>query len=249
MTDAELRLKRKLRQLQILLIAQKLQYSPLRIALLVTLLTSLGVLGRAALQFIPSVEPLTAIAVLNGFFFGPLAGFVSGASGFYASNYLVWGGQGPWTVFQMLGAGLAGFIGGVFGFGKKSRWKVLAATSIGLLFYELIVTIGLSAIVSFNPAFIALYLLTSLPFSVVHMASSVGFSITLYEFKEQIKKLKGGKIIEQEILGIRTADSDSSGHSDKLVPFFYSRKTFGKDNSKSRSRFWPGKHDEDDNDE
>jgi energy-coupling factor transport system substrate-specific component len=204
------------------------------------------VLGRYAFQLIPSVEPLTPAAVLIGFFFGPVAGFVSGASGFLASNFLVWGGQGPWTVFQSIGAGIAGSIGGMFGLGKKTRWKVLAATLIGVGLYELIVTAGLSYIFSFNLVFVAFYLLTSLPFSLVHIGSSVGFSFIFYEFREQIKRLRGGKTIEQEFLGLRVVDSDSDKHSSnvpyRFVPFFYSRRTIDENNGKSDSGFWSVKH-------
>lgn len=238
------------KQIQLLLTSQKLQYSLLRISLAVTALTSLGVVGRVAFQFIPSVEPLTPITVLVGFFFGPVAGFISGASGFYASNFLVWGGQGPWTIFQSLGAGVAGLVGGTFGIGKKYRWKVFAATLIGLTLYELIVTIGSASLMSFSMTFIILYLITSLPFSLVHIGSSLGFSFGFYEFKEQIKKLKGGKLIEQEILGLKSIGSDSGESSNKFVPFYYARKTRGKDNDESDSRLWSLKHKlEDDSDE
>ena len=237
------------KQIQLLLTSQKLQYSLLRIALATTALTSLGILGRATLQLIPSVEPLTSMVVLVGLFFGPIAGFISGASGFYASNFLVWGGQGPWTIFQSLGAGAAGFIGGIFGLLGKSRWQVLLATLIGVTLYELIVTIGMGALVSFSLAYTMFYLVTSLPFSLVHIGSSIGFSLAFYEFKGQIKKLKGGKLLEQEILGLRSINSDSSKSSNRFVPFFYAKRTIGKDSDKSNSKFWFIKRKQNDNHE
>ncbi|MCX6709808.1 MAG: hypothetical protein NTV63_02520, partial [Candidatus Woesearchaeota archaeon] len=73
----------------------------------------LGAAGlRATMQFLPSVEPLTFFAMLSGFLFGKKKGFIAGASSLYLSNFLVFGGQGPWTLFQALGFGIAGFLGG-----------------------------------------------------------------------------------------------------------------------------------------
>ncbi|MBI2578894.1 MAG: hypothetical protein HYW26_04230 [Candidatus Aenigmarchaeota archaeon] len=239
---------KKPKQIQVLLTLQKFQYSTIRIALLITILTGIGVLGRAAFQFIPSVEPLTPLAILVGFFFGPVAGAVSGASGFYASNFLVWGGQGPWTLFQAAGAGAAGFVGGIFGFFSRSRTSAVIATFLGIAAYEIIVTASLGFLMSFSIAFTALYMLTSLPFSLVHIISSVGFVIAFYEFGEQIKKAKGGVLVEKEILGLRPAAGSGSEPADKFVPFFYKRRKFGKNKNKSYGEFRLVKRNRDSND-
>ncbi|MFH1294629.1 MAG: hypothetical protein ABIH90_01655, partial [Candidatus Aenigmatarchaeota archaeon] len=69
-------------------------------------LTSLGVMGRVALQWIPSVEPIVPLAIVVSFFLGYKYGVSSGMGAFYASNFLVWGGQGPWTIFQVVGTGV-----------------------------------------------------------------------------------------------------------------------------------------------
>jgi energy-coupling factor transport system substrate-specific component len=243
-----LKQKTKQKQKQLLLLSQKTELSVLRLTVLTTLLTLVGVLGRVAFQYIPSVEPLTPLSILTGFFLGPLAGFASGASGFYLSNFLVWGGQGPWTLFQALGAGLAGFIGGLFGkLGKKSRWKALASTIIGISIYEFIVTLG-SSIFSLNPGFILFYFLTSLPFSFVHLISSVGFMVFFFEFKEGVKKLKGGKIIEKEIFGFRLSDSGIGDSINSIIPFLHAKTEHkqGKDKNKSENKFWIFKRKQDD---
>jgi hypothetical protein len=242
MSDVKLdqKTKKGSKQAQIILTSQKTEYSLLRMIAVVTALTTLGIFGRAAFQFIPSVEPLTPLAILSGFMFGPIAGFISGASGFFLSNFLVWGGQGPWTIFQCFGAGVAGFVGGMFGVVNKSRWKILLATLLGITLFELIVTTGNGLLFSFfGFSALLIYFVTSLPFSLVHIASSIGFSMFFYEFKERVKKLKGGKLIEQEILGFRSADSDSDEHGNRFVPFFYSKRTAGEDKNKSEGRSWP----------
>ncbi|MDI6826555.1 MAG: ECF transporter S component [Candidatus Aenigmarchaeota archaeon] len=232
----EQELKQKSEQKTLLLSTQRTMYSLKRKLLLIMALTSLGILGRAAFQFIPSVEPLTPLTILTGFLLGPISGFISGVVGFYLSNFLVWGLQGPWTIFQCLGAGLAGFIGGLIGkSGKKSRIKFLISTFIGIIVYEIIVTVGMGAIFAFP--FLLFYIITSIPFSFVHLTSSLGFSISFYEFKEQIKKLRGG-LIEKEILGLRTVDSGIGKPGNKLVPYLYFRKISRKDKGRSKDRFW-----------
>jgi len=251
-TEQKTKTKTSLKQEKIVLVAQKTKYSLTRLALLTTLLTAAGVAGRVAFQFIPSVEPLTPLAILLGFFVGPVAGFFSGASGFFASNFLVWGGQGYWTIFQCVGAGVAGLIGGLFGkffrfnerffgnrFSKKELFAALAATAIGITLYETIVTLGTGAVATlFNPALLLLYAVTSIPFSLVHLASSLGFATALYEFKEQLKKMKGGKIIEREILGLRVTGSGDGVAGNRVVPYLYSRKTAGDGGGQHDSGFW-----------
>lgn len=239
----EQELKQKSQQATLFLSAQRTKYSLKRKLLLMMGLTSLGILGRAAFQFIPSVEPLTPLAILTGFLLGPISGFISGVVGFYLSNFLVWGFQGPWTVFQCLGAGLAGFIGGLIGkLGKKSRTKFLISTLIGIIVYEIIVTVSMGMM--FSLPFLVFYTITSIPFSIVHLSSSLGFSLSFYEFKEQIKKLKGG-LVEKEILGFRVAHSSTGKPGNKLVPYLYSRKIHRKDKGSSKDRFWYFRKDKD----
>jgi energy-coupling factor transport system substrate-specific component len=240
----EQELKQKSEQKSLILSAQRTKYSLKRKLLLISILTTLGIFGRAAFQFIPSVEPLTPLTILTGFLLGPISGFISGVTGFYLSNFLVWGFQGPWTVFQCLGAGLAGFIGGLIGkLGKKSRTKFLISTFIGIIVYEIIVTVSMG--IMFSLPFLLFYIITSIPFSLIHLSSSLGFSLTFYEFKEQIKKLRGG-LIEKEILGFRTADSDTGKHSNKLVPYLYFRKISRNDKDRSKDKFWYFRKDKDD---
>jgi energy-coupling factor transport system substrate-specific component len=230
------KLKYRQKQGTLVLTLEKVKYSLKRKLLLITLLTTLGIAGRVALQFIPSVEPLTPLSIFLGFLFGPIYGFISGVSGFYASNFLVWGGQGPWTLFQCLGAGLAGFIGGIFGkLGKKSRIKLLVATFIGITIYEIIITVSMGAMFLFP--MLLVYILTSIPFALIHLVSSLGFSFSFYELKENIGKLRGGWI-EKKILGFRVADSSLGEPGHSLIPLFYRRETSRKDKSRNKNRFW-----------
>ncbi len=76
---------------------------------LVAALAALAVAGRLVLVPIPSVVATTDIALLTGYALGPAPGFAVGALAAPISN--LWLGQGPWTVWQMAGWGLAGLAG------------------------------------------------------------------------------------------------------------------------------------------
>ena len=230
-----------------LILKQKTKLSLLKITLVVSALASVGIAGRSAMQFIPSVEPLTPLAIFTGFVFGPIAGIISGSAGFYISNNFVWGMQGPWTLFQCIGAGLAGAVGGIFGKIKKnSRPALLISTFIGIALYELIVSFGgFSFTLGLVP--IHLYFMTSLPFSIVHIVSSLGFTLFIFEFRKHIKGLSRGVLVEKEIFGIRTDISDDSSSRNKPVPWFHYRELFRTIDNKCVSSFWHLRYKEQDN--
>lgn len=148
-------------------------------------LTVSGVIGRVSLQHIPSVEPLIAVAAATGFYFGTKEGVLAGATGYYVSNFLVFGGQGPWTIFQVLGAGAAGLTGGAFGKFFEGRTAFFTSAFIGVAVYEILVNIGSLSFAAFTGVGTA-YLLSALPFSLTHLASTLGFGLILYGAKEKI---------------------------------------------------------------
>lgn len=78
---------------------------------LVTLavMCALSVAARVVV-LIPNFKPMTAIIMLTGIALGAQSGFVCGAAGAFASNFFF--SQGPWTPWQMMAYGLAGFLAG-----------------------------------------------------------------------------------------------------------------------------------------
>jgi len=101
---------------QVIEVKQRLiQASAYKILLILSTITAFGIFGRAIFQFIPSVEPLTALAISIGYFYGLRYGVFVGAFGFFVSNFFVWGFQGPWTIFQVAGAILAAAAGAAIG--------------------------------------------------------------------------------------------------------------------------------------
>ena len=81
---------------------------------LVTLavMCALAVASRVVM-LIPNFKPMTAIIMITGIALGAQSGFVCGAVGAFASNFFF--SQGPWTPWQMMAYGFAGFLaGGLF---------------------------------------------------------------------------------------------------------------------------------------
>lgn len=81
---------------------------------LVTLavMCALAVASRVVI-LIPNFKPMTAIIMITGIALGAQSGFVCGAVGAFASNFFF--SQGPWTPWQMMAYGFAGFLaGGLF---------------------------------------------------------------------------------------------------------------------------------------
>jgi len=87
---------------------------------LIAMLGTISAVSRVPFATLPGVQPCTYLVICSGIVFGPIAGFMVGAVTAAVSNIFL--GQGPWTVFQILGWGLAGLTSGVlFGIGKPLR--------------------------------------------------------------------------------------------------------------------------------
>ena len=228
--------KQKLSQkrLQALLLREKLKLSTKRRALLFSIFFTGGVLGRIALQTIPSVEPLTPLAIFLGFMGFGIDGLSLGALGFATSNFFVFGGQGPWSIFQAIGAGIASLIGYLFGKLKRNYFSLILATGLGIFIYELIVTVPMGFLVSpLIPFWI--YLITSLPFSFIHLVSSIGFTTSFYEFEKRIKNWV--IYVERQVLGIRINNLAGIGLDNRLLTKLteiklWRRKIVNKNNNK-----------------
>ena len=112
-------------------------------------LAALAVAGRLSSRPIPNVVGTTDVALLTGYALGGAPGFAVGALAAPISN--IWLGQGPWTVWQMGGWGLAGLAGAglavVFGrrLGRLALACACAAMAIvygALLDLSVMVTYG-----------------------------------------------------------------------------------------------------------
>jgi len=148
-------------------------------------LTAGTIAGRVALQHVPNVSPVIAVTAASGYYFGIREGVVTGASAYYLSNFLVYGGQGPWTFFQVAGAASAGLAAGIMGKKLSSKLAYLTSVLVGVLLFQISVNIGSLTYAAFTGMGLA-YLASAVPFALTHISSSLGFGLMLYGSKEKI---------------------------------------------------------------
>jgi energy-coupling factor transport system substrate-specific component len=151
-----------------------------RMIALVAALAALAVAGRLVLTPIPNVVATTDVALISGYALGAAPGFAVGALAAPISN--MWLGQGPWTVWQMAGWGLAGLLGaGLVRWGGRRFGRFGLATACGLMGFVYGALLDLSVMVSYGgEQSLDRYLALSargIPFNVAHAAGN--FAIAL----------------------------------------------------------------------
>jgi energy-coupling factor transport system substrate-specific component len=144
-------------------------------------MAALSVAGRVLFAAVPNVKPSTFIIIITGYVFGPIPGFMVGATTALVSNLFF--GQGPWTIWQMLAWGLAGLTSGFLGRREllEGRWKLAVyCAAWGFLFgwiMNLYFVLGFVRPVSLS-SFAATYS-ASLPFDGLHAAGNFIFAFAL----------------------------------------------------------------------
>ena len=118
---------------------------------LTSILGSLSAMLRIPFAVLPSVQPCTFIVICAGYALGPAAGFLTGTITAIVSNLFL--GHGLWTIYQILGWGLAGVVASilkkfnlnanrlrltltVFGFVWGYVFGVITNLSFWIYFYE-----------------------------------------------------------------------------------------------------------------
>lgn len=94
------------------------------IALVATLAGISGVV-RIPFAGLPNIQPTTFFVILTGYVFGGNVGFMVGVFSPIVTNMFI--GQGPWTIWQMLGWGAAGASGVLLRFAPKNTFKLIFA--------------------------------------------------------------------------------------------------------------------------
>ena len=168
-------------------VQKQLQLTNLKEILILIGFTVGGALLRIPMQAVPSAEPLTFFAILTGWLLGRKRGFLTGASSLYLSNFFMFGGQGPWTPFQAVGFGIAGWLGGLLR-KRASYVEVVMISIIATLIFEVIINaftplmIGSSIFIAFAMA---------LPFTLIHLISNAIFALALPIAKRFVEKQGG----------------------------------------------------------
>ncbi len=104
---------------------------------LLSVMISLGVVGRLVFFMIPQFKPCAAIVIITGIMLGKQAGFLSGVMTAFISDMFF--GMGPWTLWQMIGFGLIGLISAII-FNKERIEKMGGFAKLILCTYGFLVT-------------------------------------------------------------------------------------------------------------
>jgi len=161
----------------------------------ISVLCTLGVAGRAAFFMLPQCKPVIALVIIAGVCFGGETGFLVGAVTGFVSNFFF--GQGPFTPWQMFAFGIIGFFAGILfqkKFLQKNRLFLCLFGGLATLFlYGGIMNpaaILLSPVQPTIKMFLSAYLL-GLPFDLIHAASTFLFLWFLAEpMIEKLERIK-----------------------------------------------------------
>ena len=77
---------------------------------IIAVMCALAVVARVVFIWVPHFKPIAAIVMIAGVALGSRSGFLVGAISLLVSDFVF--GQGPWTPWQMLAYGIAGFVAG-----------------------------------------------------------------------------------------------------------------------------------------
>lgn len=162
----------------------------LPILLMSATLAAVASIGRVIFNFIPQVQPVTAIVIIAGFALGPQSGFLVGALSAFASNLVL--GQGPWTPWQMLAWGCIGLFSSLLGkvLPKLPLWIICGWGFLCGLLYSLMIDVYTVASIGEQltlPMAMATFG-AGLLFNISHAVGNVIFLILLY--KPMVKKLE-----------------------------------------------------------
>lgn len=161
----------------------------------VVVISAAATAGRILFNFIPQVQPVTAMVILTGLTLGPLCGAVTGFLSAMVSNMVL--GQGIWTLFQMLAWGLIGFVSGFFSKSRITRslpFLCFFGFLSGALFSlvtDLSTVFFMSYGVPLSGSAVAAVFATGLLFNIPHCVGNVFFLLILYiPFVRKFRRLR-----------------------------------------------------------
>lgn len=152
---------------------------------LVTLsvLCTIGVVGRMVFFMLPQFKPVVAIVIISGVAFGAEAGFLVGAITGFVSNYFF--GQGPWTPWQMFAFGIIGFMAGLLfqkGILRRNRLALCVFGGVStFVIYGCIMNLSSVWMTQSNPTIEMLVIacIQGVPFDLIHATATILFLLLL----------------------------------------------------------------------
>ena len=162
---------------------------------IISLLISLAVAGRAVMSFIPQIKPTAALVIIAGVAFGANVGFAVGSVSMFISNFIF--GQGMFTPFQMLGLGLVGFICGLLFCGKRfaNNRLLVSLTGAAAVFLIYGPIVDSCSVLTMLPVYTTSSVLsvyaTGAPFNLLYAASTAIFLFLLAKpMNEKLERLR-----------------------------------------------------------
>lgn len=152
---------------------------------IVALLAAMAVVGRIALQPIPNFQPATFVIIIGGIYFGKKVGTELGLVVGIVSGLLT--GIGSWTIFQIAGWMVVGFISGMFD-DKDAKWKLATWFFVSAFVYGFIASLSALMFVPLSgfPAYIA----SGLIFDLYHAISNIALIATIPLLSPVLKKVR-----------------------------------------------------------
>lgn len=111
--------------------------------MVIAVMIALAVVARSVFIWLPFFKPLCAIIIIAGAALGAQAGFLTGVTALFVSNFLF--GQGLWTPWQMFAYGITGFVFGLLAHKSiipkenVSRGALLGISAFGGVFVLIVV--------------------------------------------------------------------------------------------------------------
>ena len=140
------------------------------------LLGIFAVSGRILLEPIPNVQPVTVIILMSGIYFGVSRSIILATSVALVSNLFI--GHGLWTLYQAIGWSLVGIIGATLSnklhFNNTTSNTPLMAVAVSCAFiFDWIVS--LSVLHTLGPDLLFVYILSGIPFDILHAVGNMFF--------------------------------------------------------------------------
>jgi|TARA_B110000881_G_C18582863_1_gene522867 energy-coupling factor transport system substrate-specific component len=144
--------------------------------IILALIGIFAISGRILLDPIPNIQPVTFIVLLTGIHFGATRSIILATSIALISNLFL--GHGLWTIYQALGWSLVGILGSIISSKIYSNNTLSInplmpiAVLCGFVFDWVV---SLSVLHAIGPDMFLLYILSGIPFDILHAAGNMFF--------------------------------------------------------------------------
>lgn len=146
----------------------------------ISILSALAVVGRIYFNFIPNVQPVTAIIIISSMFLGIRNAVMLAVVSTVVSNLVL--GMGIWTIWQILSWSFIAVVFGLLGKLHLPTFVYAIFAGISGFLYGIVISIPYYLVSgTFWP-----YYLAGLPFDMNHALGNVVFFVVLYPIFKKV---------------------------------------------------------------